>query len=135
MRKWIDRAVNVYEFFLAYLFLKGAWDVYHAKAVVSGSIYDHLTNRFSIVLYAILLGVLGVALIVSKIFKHRRTHGYTLMGMYLLAFYIVSLSLAAVGWDDGLILSIFYTLSIGAVYLYWRYRVVHEQLDHKIESE
>lgn len=135
MRKWLDRLVNIYEFFIAYLFLRGAWNVYHAEAVVEGGVVDNLTSREAIVVYACILGVLGLLLPISKIFKQRQMHGWTLLGMYLIAFYIVTLSLVVNGWDDGLILSIFYTLSMGGLYLYWRYKIINDKLIHKISAE
>lgn len=136
MRKWLDRLVNLYEFFIAYLFLKGAWDIGHANAVLPDiEQLAPLTGRPAIIIYAAMCLVLGVGLIVSKVFKQRRTHSYVLMAMYLIAFYIVCLSLAVNGWDDGMIFSIFITLSLAAVYLYWKYKVISNKVDNKIEAE
>lgn len=136
MRKWLDRLVNLYEFFIAYLFLKGAWDIYHAEAVLPAiKELAALTGDVAIFIYATICLVLGVGLIVAKIIKRRRIHGLVLQGMYLIAFYIVCLSLAVNGWDDGMIFSIFITLSLAAVYLYWKYKVMSNKVDNKIEAE
>lgn len=130
MRKWLDRCVSGYEYFIAFLFLKGAWDIWHAKAVAPDLHYlSALTGSVAIIVYAILCGVLGFGLLASKILRRRTVHGYVLMVMYLVAFYIVTLSLLVNDWTNGFILSIFYTLSIGALYLYWRYRVMYKKLD------
>src|SRR5690349_8423467 len=108
MTKWLDRFVNIYEYFIAFLFLQGAWNVARADAVSPALRYlVPLTCRIAIVIFAVMLAVLGDGLLVSKIAKQRLLNGRVLLGMYLLAFYIVTLSLLVSPWEDKFYLSIF----------------------------
>ena len=135
MTKWLDRCVSVYEYFIALLFLRGAWNIWHADAVSPALKYlAPLTGSLAIYIYAIMCGVLGVSLLASKFFKRRTIHGYVLMVMYLLAFYIVTLSLLVNDWTNGMILSIFYTVSMAVLYLYWRYKVIYAKLDRDTDN-
>lgn len=129
MKKWLDRGAGLVEYFMAFLFLKGAWDVIDEPAVDTPFRFlDPLATRVAIVVYGLTFAVLAVSLVYGKLFRRRNFHGYALFGMYLVAVYIITLAWAINGWHNGLYLSIAYTIVMGALYLRWRYKVIFEKL-------
>lgn len=129
MNKWIDRVAGLIEYVIAFLFFKGAYDVWDAKAVDTPLAFtDLLATRAAIIIYAISWIILGGALVYSKVFKKVRLHGWSLMGMYLNALYIVLLAWFIQGWNNGLIFSVTVVFCIGALYLLWRYKVIYKKL-------
>jgi hypothetical protein len=132
--KWIDRVSSAVEYFIAFLFLKGAYDVYDAPAVDTPLPFtDLLATRAAIIIYGISWIILAGMLIYAKLRKRRKLHGWALMGMYLNALYIVLLAWFVEGWNNGLIFSISIVFLIGLLYLLWKYRVIYDKLPDKEE--
>lgn len=130
MRRWLDRGVSLYEYFIVYVFLQGGYDVWDAKVVITEfGLVNPLTTRQAIIVYAVMFVTLGLALLATKLFHRPKLRGIVLQVMYVVAFYIVCLSLIVNGWAAGIIFPVFITLSIAATYIYWRYRFLFGTLN------
>lgn len=126
---WIEKVASGLEYFIAFLFLRGAWNVWD-QAAVDTPFYatDLLASRAAIITYAVSWVALAVGLVYAKLRHKRRLHGWSLMGMYLNGLYIVLLAWFVNGWDNGLIFSVSVVAIIGVLYLRWRYKVIYRKL-------
>lgn len=129
MTRFWDNFCRVIEILLAILYIQGGVRILTAQPLLAEGIVGYLTNQVAIYTYGVLCLFLGGLLLYSKWknFRHlngrkNKLHKYALMGMFVIATYVLILSVWLEGLKPGHTLNIVVVIATAAMWLVWKLR-------------
>lgn len=128
MKKAIKFVIHTLEFVLAAMFIQGGIRAFMIDDLpkVLGPLH-YLANQEAIYVYGVMWFSTGASLVVAKVRRLRKLHGFSLMVMYLTCLYVLILGALINGFHLGMLTTVAIGIISAVLYLRWKYNLHNKE--------